>query len=146
MITDEHYRKLERMHLSSPFHQHHFPSLSIYVIEERAEVSLTLDSTYRNTVKALHANIYTKVLEDAAFLAAHSIINDQLLIPTAFHSDFLKPVSKGILRAIGVVKFKSRTVFIAESKLFNSYGNEIAMATGNYMKSNIKLGPEIGYQ
>jgi len=68
------------------------------------------------------------------------------VLTTSFNINLIRPVNKGVITAIGKVKFKSRNLYVAESTLYNEDGKEIAFGTGNFSKSKIELSEKIGYR
>jgi len=86
------------------------------------------------------------LLDDAAFFAVNSIVKDVFVLTTNFNINLIRPVSEGVITAIGKIKFKSKNLYIAESSLLNEKGKEIAFGTGHFAKSNTKLTKEIGYK
>ena len=45
--------------------------------------------------RAAHGTIYFKMLDDAAFYAANSLVTDRFLLTTAFNLHFTKPIRTG---------------------------------------------------
>ena len=72
-------------------------------------------------------------------------MEDFFVLTTSFNLNIVKPVNKGKLTAIGKVRFKSNTLYTAESTIYNDKGEEIAFGTGNFSKSKVPLSKEIGY-
>ena len=50
------------------------------------------------------------------------------------------------MKAIGQVVHHSQRLFIAQSRLVDSDGQEIAWGSGTYMRSTIPLSPKLGYE
>jgi acyl-coenzyme A thioesterase PaaI-like protein len=90
--------------------------------------------------------VYFKLLDDSAFFAVNSIVEDVFVLTTSFNINLIRPANEGIITAVGKLKFKSRELFVAESILYNEAGNEIAFGTGNFAKSKITLSEDIGYK
>jgi acyl-coenzyme A thioesterase PaaI-like protein len=84
-------------------------------------------------------------LDDAAFFAVNSIVEDVFVLTTSFNINLLRPANKGKIHSVDQVKFQSKNLYIAESKLYNEAGKEIAFGTGNFARSKIALTEEIGY-
>ncbi len=85
-------------------------------------------------------------MDDAAFFAANSVIEDVFVLTASFSINLTRPVSKGIVKAIGKIRSKTKNLIIAEATLYNEEGKEIAFGTGNFMRSRVALVPEIGYK
>lgn len=142
----EHYRKLERMYLSANMNTQIYDTTEIKIDDEFAEIKLTIDSKYFHALGAIHGSVYFKLLDDAAFFAVNSIVKDAFVLTTSFNINIIRPVSSGTITATGKLKFKSRSLFVAESSLIDEKGREIAFGTGNFAKSRIPLTEEIGYK
>jgi uncharacterized protein (TIGR00369 family) len=142
----EHYRKLERMYLSAPMNQKIYKGISIVISHERAELDLQIESKYFHAANAIHGSVYFKMLDDAAFFAVNSIVQEIFVYTVSFNTQLLRPASKGMIKSIGEVKFKSTNLFIADSTLFDESNKIIGRGSGNFMKSRIELTENIGYR
>jgi len=146
MDNQEHYRKLERMYLSAHFNTHLYETTECTFGFETAEISLIVSDKYFHALGAIHGSVYFKLLDDAAFFAVNSIVEDVFVLTTNFNINLIRPVNQGKITAIGNVKFKSKNLFIAESILYNEDGKEIAFGTGHFAKSKFALSEDIGYK
>ncbi|GAA4273292.1 PaaI family thioesterase [Aquimarina gracilis] len=144
-MNQAHYDKLERMYLQAKVNTKIFDTTKVKISEEIAEISLEISDKYFHALGAIHGSVYFKLLDDAAFFAVNSIVEDVFVLTTSFNINLIRPVNKGVITAIGKVKFKSRNIFVAESTLYNEDGKEIAFGTGNFAKSKIELSEKIGY-
>ncbi len=146
MENKEHYRKLERMYLNANLNTEIYDTTECKIDFETAEIGLTISEKYFHALGAIHGSVYFKLLDDAAFFAVNSIVEDAFVLTTSFNINLIRPANKGKIRAVGKVKFKSRNLFVAESILYNENGKEIAFGTGNFAKSKVQLSEEIGYK
>ena len=144
-MNQAHYNKLRHMYLSANINQSIFKSTSCTIQEGKATIGLDLSKDYYHALGAAHGSIYFKLLDDAAFFAASSLVLDVFILTTSFHINFLRPVSSGQLIAEGTIKFSSEKLVIAESHLFNDAGKEIAFGVGHFTKSKVPLSEDIGY-
>jgi len=144
--TDNHFRKLERMYLSAPINNQLYGGIIISISNEKAELTLKVEPRFFHAANAIHGSVYFKMLDDAAFFAVNSIIQDVFVYTVSFNVQLLRPVSKGIIKSIGELKFKSNNLFIADSTLFDENSKLVGRASGNFMKSKIKLSKDIGYK
>ncbi len=145
-MTQKHFNKLERMYLNAKFNTDLYPSTTIKIAEATAEIGLTVSENYFHALGAIHGSVYFKLLDDAAFFAVNSIVEDVFVLTTSFNLNLIRPVSKGKIRAVGKVRFRSKNLFTAEAALYNEDGKEIAFGTGNFAKSKIALTEVIGYK
>jgi acyl-coenzyme A thioesterase PaaI-like protein len=140
-----HFRKLERMYLSAPINTNIYKGITIDISNEKAEISLKIGQTFFHAANAIHGSIYFKMLDDAAFFAVNSIVQDVFVYTVSFNTQLLRPVSNGIIRSVGELKFKSNNLFIADSTLFDENNKVVGRGSGNFMKSKIQLTEDIGY-
>ncbi len=144
--TSIHFRKLERMYLSAPVNKELYEGITMNIANERAELTLKVEPKFFHAANAIHGSVYFKMLDDAAFFAVNSIVEDVFVYTVSFNTQLLRPVSKGIIKAIGELKFKSANLFIADSLLFDENNKLVGRGTGNFMRSRIELTEDIGYK
>ncbi len=146
MEDELHYRKLERMYLhSAPINRELYNGIQLVVAHEKAELTLNIESKFFHAANSLHGSVYFKLLDDAAFFAVNSIVKDVFVYTVSFNIQMLRPVTAGIAKAVGELKFKSANLFIADSILYDLNGKVAGRGTGSFMRSKIALTPEIGY-
>jgi uncharacterized protein (TIGR00369 family) len=143
MTNDEHWRTLEKMYASAPCNVYYSPT--IHISHGTAEVLIPIQEKFFHSARATHGSVYFKALDDAAFFAVSSLVTDLIVLTVSFTIHILRPISKGEMRARGAVVFSSEYLFVAESILLDSRGREIARGSGNFLKSKVKLSPDIGY-
>jgi uncharacterized protein (TIGR00369 family) len=143
MSNDQHYRALEKMYASAPCNQYYTPT--IHISHGTAELSIPIQEQFFHAAGATHGSVYFKALDDVAFFAVNSLVPTVIVLTVSFTIHILRPISEGEMRARGRAVFTSQHLFVAESTLVNSQGREIARGSGNFIKSRIKLSPEIGY-
>jgi uncharacterized protein (TIGR00369 family) len=140
-----HYRALEALYASAPVNALFESRLEI-VAEGQARIRFTVDDRFHHAAAAAHGTIYFKMLDDAAFYAANSLVTDRFLLTTGFNLHFTKPIRAGEVTAEGRWISGRRRVFIAEAHLVDSEGDEIGRGTGTFMRSHIALSGLPGYQ
>ncbi len=134
-----HFRKLEHMYLHANINQRMFSTTQIHIENGTAEISLELNSDYFHALGALHGSVYFKLLDDAAFFAASSLVPNVFLLTASFQLHFIRPVSEGLITARGLVRVPSKNNLIAESTLFDAKGREIAFGSGTFARSKSLL-------
>jgi uncharacterized protein (TIGR00369 family) len=139
----EHFRKLERMYALAPINEFFKPTLRIS--EAAAEVEADVDPRFFHAADAVHGSVYFKMLDDAAFFAANSLVLDVFVLTASFTVYLTRPVSEGIIISKGTVVNRSKRLLLAEAQLFDARGREIGRGSGSFMKSEIPLTPDIGY-
>ena len=141
-----HFRKLERMYLSAPVNNQIYNGITITISDQKAELTLKIEEKFFHAANAIHGSVYFKMLDDAAFFAVNSIVKDVFVYTVSFNVQLLRPVSSGIIKSIGELKFKSSNLFIADSTLLDENNKLVGRGSGNFMKSKIELTQEIGYK
>ena len=143
MGSDEHYRKLERMYHGARINEYFRPTLRVR--EGEAELEIPIRPDFFHAAGAIHGSIYFKALDDAAFFAVNSIVEDVFVLTVSYNIYLTRPVSEGRIVAKGRVVHRSRQLFLADAELFDGNGRQVARGTGSFMRSTIALTPEIGY-
>lgn len=144
MTNSDHYIKLENMMHSSPFTQ--LVGAKVSVKKGEAHITLSVKKELFNAAGALHGAVSFFALDNAAFFAANSLVEDVFVLTTSFTTYITRPVSEGVVRSIGKVVNQNRSQFICESVLSDSNYKEIARATGIFVRSKIPLSDKIGYK
>jgi uncharacterized protein (TIGR00369 family) len=139
-----HYRALENLYDSAPINALFASHLDI-IGEGRARITFEVTRSSYHAAGAAHGTIYFKMLDDAAFYAANTLVTDRFLLTTSFNLHFTKPVRAGNVTAEGRWVSGRRRVFVAESRLVDAEGEEIGRGTGTFMRSRIPLSSLPGY-
>ncbi|WEK45482.1 MAG: PaaI family thioesterase [Candidatus Andeanibacterium colombiense] len=139
-----HYRALESLYASAPINRLFASQLSIGA-RGRARIEFQIDERVYHAAGAAHGTVYFKMLDDAAFYAANSLVSDRFLLTTGFNLHFTKPVRAGKVVAEGRWISGKRRVFVAEAHLTDETGEEIGRGTGTFMRSRIALSGLPGY-
>ncbi len=142
--AEQHYRALERLYASAPVNAKFASSLHIPG-DGRSQLSFTITPEDYHAAGAAHGTIYFKMLDDAAFYAANSLVTDRFLLTTSFNLFFSKPVRAGKVTAEGHWVSGRRRVFVAEARLVDEDGDEIGRGTGTFMRSRMALSSLPGY-
>jgi uncharacterized protein (TIGR00369 family) len=143
---EDHFRKLERMYLSAPINTQLYGGITIHISNEKAELTLEVAPKFFHAANAIHGSLYFKMLDDAAFFAVNSVVREVFVYTVSLNVQLLRPVSSGIIRSEGELKFKSTNLFIADATLFDGANKLVGRASGNFMKSKIELNEAIGYK
>jgi len=136
-MNDEHFRRLERMYLSAEFNEIYKPELK--VLEGEAEVSFDAGPHLHHAGNAVHGSNYFKALDDAAFFAVNSLVEDVFVLTVTFNIQLLRPISEGRMIARGKVVNAGRTVWVADSTLVDEKGRVLGRGTGTFMRSKMAL-------
>jgi uncharacterized protein (TIGR00369 family) len=142
--TNEHCRRLERMYLAAPANEYFRPEIQI--AEGTAEVRLTVRPDFFHAASAVHGSVYFKLLDDATFFAASSLVDDVFVLTASFTIYFLRPISAGVMTARGTIVSRSTRLLIGEGVLVDGDGKEIARGSGTFMPSRVVLDERVGYR
>ena len=142
--SDEHFRKLERMYATAPINRYFEPVLR--VSEGVVKLTIPVKPEFFHAANAIHGSVYYKALDDSAFFAANSLVDDVFVLTVSFNLFIMRPVSSGELRASGTVVNRSRNLILADSVVHDAEGRQVARGSGSFMRSQIPLAPEIGYK
>ena len=142
--ADLHWRALESLYASAPINRL-FPSRLEVTGEGTSRITFDIAPDFFHAAGAAHGTIYFKMLDDAAFYAANTLVSDKFLLTTAFNLHFSRPVRGGRLVAEGRWVSGRRRVLVAESRLVDRDGEEVGRGTGTFMRSRITLAGIDGY-
>lgn len=139
-----HWRALEGLYASAPVNSLFDSTLTI-TGEGTARIAFDVDERCYHAAGAAHGTIYFKMLDDAAFYAANTLVTDKFLLTTSFNLHFSRPVKTGRVIAEGRWISGRRRVLVAESRLIDAEGEEIGRGTGTFQRSRIALSGLPGY-
>jgi len=139
-----HCGKLERMYINGPINEYYEPG--IRVSEGEAEIVIPVQKKFFHAAHAVHGSVYFKAMDDAAFFAVNSLVENVFVLTVKFDVHLNRPISKGQIIARGRYVGQSGNRFLAESVLTDSDGNEIGRGSGEFVKSKIPLSAKIGYE
>lgn len=140
-----HFRALESLYAAAPVNGLATSRLHI-VAPGRSEIDFTVDPRWFHGAGAAHGSLYFKMLDDAAFYAANSLVTDRFLLTTQFNLFLTRPMRAGAVRAEGRWISGKRRLFVAEARLIDADGEECARGTGTFMASHIPLSSLDGYR
>jgi uncharacterized protein (TIGR00369 family) len=142
---EAHFRSLEALYRSAPINRQYESDFKI-VGPGRSEIRFQVDEASFHAAGAAHGTIYFKMLDDAAFYAANSLISDRFLLTTAFNLHFTRPMRGGEAKAEGRWISGRRRVLVAEARILDAQGDECARGTGTFLRSHIALSGLPGYR
>lgn len=143
--AEAHYRALESLYASAPINRLFESRLALARAGE-ARIDFEVAEQSFHAAGAAHGTLYFKMLDDAAFYAANSLVSDRFLLTTAFNLHFTKPLRSGPAFAEGRWISGKRRVFVAEARIVDSSGEECARGTGTFLRSHIALAGLAGYR
>ena len=142
--AEAHFRALGSLYAAAPINQLFNSRLEIPEAGV-ARIHFDVDERHFHAGGAAHGTSYFKMLDDAAFYAANSLVSDRFLLTTAFNLLLTRPITGGPVIAEGRWISGKRRVFIADARLIDADGEEAARGTGTFMRSRIPLAALPGY-
>ena len=139
-----HWRALEGLYASAPINAL-FPSRLEIEREGQARILFDIDPQWFHAAGAAHGTTYFKMLDDAAFYAANTLVTDRFLLTTSFNLLFSRPIRSGRVVAEGRWISGRRRVLVAEARLVDEEGEEVGRGTGTFMRSQFALSSLPGY-
>jgi uncharacterized protein (TIGR00369 family) len=143
-VAEAHFRRLEALYRSAPVNRQFESSIEITGAGQ-ARIRFTVNEASFHAAGAAHGTVYFKMLDDAAFYAANSLISDRFLLTTAFNLHFTRPMKAGEAIAEGRWISGRRRVMIADAHIVGPDGEEAARGTGTFLRSHIPLSSLAGY-
>lgn len=140
-----HFRALESLYAAAPVNRLFESRLEIPE-PGVARIRFTIDERHFHAAGAAHGTAYFKMLDDAAFYAANSLVTDRFLLTTQFNLLLTRPLAAGPVVAEGRWISGKRRVFVADARLIDADGEEAARGTGTFMRSRIPLAGLPGYR
>ena len=131
------------MYHAAPANVYFQPKMSVG--EGGAEVRVAVRPDFFHAARAVHGSVYFKILDDATFFAASSLVTDVFVLTVSFNLYLLRPVTEGEMIARGRVVHRSKRLILAEAIATDGRGREIARGSGSFMPSATRLSPDIGY-
>ena len=131
------------MYLSAPINGFFRPAIEIE--RGRAVITNPVRRELFHAAGAVHGSTYFKVLDDAAWFAVNSLVTDVFVLTTKFTTYLTRPVTSGVLRAVGEVVREGRAQWLAQAVVYDSEDREVGRGSGTFVKSRSPLTPEIGY-
>ena len=141
---EEHYRRLERMYAGAPVNQYYAPKMRVGA--GTSEVIIDVRPDLYHAAGAVHGVVYFKLIDDAAFFAANSLVEDVFVLTVSLNVYLTRPINQGVMKSVGRVVHRSRRLLLAEAEVVDGEGRPLARGSGSFMPSQIALSPEIGYR
>ena len=125
------------MYIAAPCNEVFRPRITIS--EGAAVVAFAGGPHLHHAGRAVHGSNYFKLMDDAAFFAVNSLVEDVFVLTVTFNIQLLRPISEGRMIAMGKVVNAGRTVWVADSTLGAEKGRVLGRGTGTFMRSKMAL-------
>lgn len=144
MSGDPHLAGLERLYQQAAINRL-FDSRLTLPERGRSLIRFAVTPGLFHAAGAAHGTVYFKMLDDAAFYAANSMVEEHFVLTTQFNLFLTRPVGAEPLSAEGAWVSGTRRVLIAEARLLDGERREVARGQGTFMRSRIRLADLPGY-
>ena len=141
-IDPSHFRRLERMYAAAPTNEYYGAELT--VADSSAEARVRVRREFFHPF-AVHGSVYFKILDDAAYFAASSLVTDVFLLTSSFTIYMTRPITEGTMVGTGTVVHRSKRLFVAEAVLTDQDGRQLGRGSGTFMRSRRELSSADGY-
>jgi uncharacterized protein (TIGR00369 family) len=142
-MNKDHFKNIINGYGSAPINQIFKPKMKISL--GKCEIEMKISEQLHHSANSLHGSVYFKMLDDAAWGASNSYVEDVFLFTHNFNIYLTRPVSIGVIRAVGQVVNKENGKINAASTLYDSEKNEIGRGSGIFMRSKYLLKDAIGF-
>jgi uncharacterized protein (TIGR00369 family) len=111
-----------------------------------ARLEMPVRAEHRNTVGYLHGGVISSLLDIAgAVCGSYGISNEMVSVTISLNTHFMTPHQGNAVRAEGELIRSTRSLFFAQSKLFDPTNNRLcAVATGTYKRQERKSDVPVG--
>lgn len=140
----EHRRRLETLYASANI-QRLFPSVLSLAAEGVSRIEAVIGPEHFHGAGAAHGAVYFKLLDDAAFFAANTLVPDVFVLTANFTISLTAPLGPGPVVAEGRWTSGRRRTLFADSVLYGPDGTEAGRGSGVFMRSRIRLSALPGY-
>lgn len=142
-MNQKHFKKIINGYHSAPINKIFNPTMELSL--GRCKIKMKVLKDFHHSANSLHGSIYFKMLDDAAWGAANTYIEDVFLFTYNFNLYLTKPVSRGLITSKAKVVERKDGKIISESVLYDYKNNEIGRGSGTFMRSKYLLKDAIGF-
>ena len=142
-MPEEHFRKLENMYHAAPCNIYYQPKLVI--ARGAATIKVEIKPEYFHAAGAVHGALYFKIIDDAGYFAANSLVEDVFLLTSNINVHLIRPVQSGFMQAEATVVSETKNQIIADVVIKDAKCKQIGRGTGLYVRGKTALNPDIGY-
>ena len=116
------------------------------LVDGEAEVVIPLQEKLLDAAGSVHGSVLHRAMSDAALFAASSVVPKELVASTSFDIQVSRTVAEGQLIARGRLIDCSEEHCLAEAVVVDSEGMELGRGTGTFVKTEIPLSADLGYE
>jgi uncharacterized protein (TIGR00369 family) len=135
--TASHLARLERVYHAAPTNG--LMPARLHLDPGRATVRMEVAAGHLQAVGSVHGMVLFKVLDEASFYAANSLVEDVFLTTAGMHVQFVRPVEGGVLVATAEVVHAARSSFLVDAEVRDPAGELVARSTGTFVRTATAL-------
>lgn len=132
------------MYLAAPVNELYGPRIDIG--QGTASIRQPVEERFFHAAGALHGSVLFKIMDDAAFFAANSLVEDRFVLTVTFDVHLLAPVTGGTVTAQAGIVHEGDPLLVAEARVHDDDDRLVARGTGSFIPSRIELTEELGYR
>jgi uncharacterized protein (TIGR00369 family) len=132
------------MYLAAPCNEHYEPGIRIS--DGEAEVVIPVKEDLLDAAGSVHGSVLHRAMSDAALFAVNSRVPKELVLSTDFNIQLTGSIGEGELIARGRLIGSSDEHCLAEAVVLDGEGEELGRGTGIFVKTEIPLSSEMGYE
>ena len=144
MDPTTHFRRLEHLYHVAPITRWY--GAAIRIADGSAEVRVRVRPEFLHAAQAVHGSVYFRLLDDAAFFAVNSRVQQFFVLTVSFTVQFTSPISDGEMIATGRIVHEAGRLFVGAAELRDGEGRLLATGSGTFSRSRIPLDERVGYQ
>jgi uncharacterized protein (TIGR00369 family) len=138
-----HHQKLERMYTNAPINDIFQTQLA--VTRGSAKLHFEVRPEHHHAAKSAHGAVIFKALDDAAFFAAQSLVEDFFIVTVSFNVHLIRPIDHGRLHATGQILHHGKRLLLASANAYDEQDRLVAQGTGHFMPTHTPLTAVTGY-
>ncbi len=136
MEREQHLQYLKQMYRAAPINEFYRPTMEL--AQGRSTIAIETNDSMYHTFGFVHGSVYFKMLDDAAYFAAHTLEKEYFLLTADFRTDFIRPFQSGSIVCEGSVEHVGRKDILARAVL-RANDKVLATGTGRFSRSNWTL-------
>ena len=142
-MNKKHFQNIIKGYSKAPINQIFKPKMNLSL--GKCVIEMNVLKKFHHSANSLHGSVYFKMLDDAAWGASNTYVEDVFLFTYNFNVYLTKPVSNGMIKSKAKVVDKKDGKIKAKSILYDSQKNQIGNGSGIFMRSKYLLKDAIGF-
>lgn len=137
MINEQHLNRLRRLLADAPSSLYGPEDIGVWA--GQARIQFQTEDEDRDASGAVDRALYFKLLNDAAALAAGSLVDEHFVTCESFDMYVVRSVAEGELVVLAQVVTARGSLFTVEAVLTDESGRKLARAHGVFIQSTVAL-------